>query len=313
MNHPSTATLNQTSASHVILREEALPELVLSRIGGRYSEVLIGREKLEKRNYVDTAEDPLSMTREAKSRCQETIRYLSRLKEVGVSLPAMKVSLDIRQSRPCIVITAEKIKAPHNLIQVAQAAPQEKVTIITGVFTEMMKIVGTQNGARPVGYDSGFDNFVSVGGRCFLVDVFPPRMGYKTLPDRSTEVLPLAERLINYGERENLSPERQAQMQRYYYTPEGTIEHLITWALSSAFATDSEMTWERAKETPLAQEIIATARSVLLAAGNAQLVTHLDEYLTSQRGLQELSYRFMRTPVRLKTALAQWEAVCRLF
>lgn len=287
--------------------------LGVSLMKGRYSEVLVGPSIIEKRNFVDGGGDIMSSAREAAQRLSDVQRYLGELARLGVNVPQTVAELDLTSaSTPTIVLRSEKVAAPHNLIQLATVPWGERCVLISGMLVELLKIVSTQNGETPIGYDSGLDNFVTRDGRCYLVDVYPPRLGFRADADGSTALIDSDMRLINYPEKENLSPARQSQMRRFYYTPEGSIEHFATWAISAALigadsGSDNHACGDRY------QELCSSMGNDLMRGGREDLAQHLYAYLGSERGRSELGYRLIRTPQRFLEARKQWEATCHLF
>lgn len=285
-----------------------------SFVVGRYSEIHVVGDLIVKSNSIGDCSSPESQSTRLVDRKNSVELYYENLKDIRVNMPEMEISLgETIAGLPALIVTAEKISAPNNFIQLPTASASEQTKLIAGMLQELLKVVDTHHTATPIGYDSGFDNFVSHDDKCYLIDIYPPRLGFKRSEDGSVEKLGFSELLINYPEKDNLSPERQNLMRRYYYTPEGAMEHFTTWAIATVFSTDTDCSWEKIKNTAGVSAVKDVIFSTLSTAGKGVLVDHIKSYLNSSSGQQEISYRMPRNAQRYAVLIEQWRNTCHLF
>ena len=282
-------------------------------VSGSYSKINVTDNLIIKTNSIAGLSQPLELHRELLSRKASVEVYYTRLNQIGVTMPETQIAIDTDENEPTLVITAKKIPAPNNFIQLPSASSSTQQSLLAGMLSELIKIINTHPTTTPIGYDSGFDNFISHNQKCYLIDIYPARLGYEVLADGSNKELPSPKLLVNYPEKEALNAVRQTAMRRFYYTPEGTLEHFTTWALGTVFAADPSCNWEKVKSSTTTADVLEVICDTLSSNQKSELIDHLEVYLNSVSGQHELEHRLHSNANRYAKSIKQWRATCHFF
>ena len=281
---------------------------------GSYAEIMLDGQQLVKSNIVGDSTCSEVALEEAKKRVALTEYYHDQLIEADVTLPQTYVCLGRHSSgAPTVEIHAQKISAPNALIKLPTAHLSEQVSTVRAIMKEVVKIIRTQYGDRPIGYDTGFDNFIVVGDCAYLVDIYPPRVAHSVATTGECAPLEQKELLIGYPEAAPLSPKQEEKLKNYYYTPNGTIQHFTLWALAVTHCLHAVAGAADLMNTPRSREITAVVYDVLQGEGTSSLVSSLKSFLISEGGQSELLQFYTKAQERYAIALRTWRTVCHLF
>lgn len=282
---------------------------------GLYSRLSISQDEIVKTIVVgDASAREGGAHDEAHMRTVALVRYQRRLESLGVCMPKTRIEESLSElGAPTIEMVVERIPNATALVTLPLAAAGDQYQFVACITREMTKVIHSQYGEMPVGYDSGFDNFILYGGCCYLIDIYPPRLGYLVRDDGCIERLPPERLLVNYPEVALLPPGKIAELQRCYYTPEGTAEHIAVWAIATACARqdlDAHGHWWRLESAQSATEAVY---DTLRHEGFARSVDPLHSFLSSVRGTEAVRHRHARVQSRFAPAFFQWESICNLF
>ena len=125
--------------------------------------------------------DAANVTGDYQRRVEDTALYYHELRQAGVNVPHSSIRLQLESDRLTVRVDSEYIPQPrHCLLMAAEADARLMVRIMAGVTGEMLKVIATMRGPRPIGYDSGFNNFLyrEEEDRVYCPDFYPPRLGF---------------------------------------------------------------------------------------------------------------------------------------
>ena len=198
---------------------------------------------------------PPERTHELEDRASDINLYCRMLREHGLQVPAADIVVDKPQSQ--IVISMDWVAGPTAFAGLKEGAG-DRAAIVQLLTQAMMRTAISMSSERGIGYDSALENFILAadGSGVHLVDITPPRLMFRLLPNGRTAKIPYDLLLVDYPEKSRLSPAHEAMIRRYYYTPLGTIEHLLAWCITAVVCdhADAASSWRRMAGTKLVRD-----------------------------------------------------------
>jgi molybdopterin-guanine dinucleotide biosynthesis protein A len=223
--------------------------------------------------------------------------YYQSLRAAGVTMPEMTINLDIDFSRSQLELLIDAASLPTHisaLMTSAEAGSDTMERLMQSLTVEMLKVVQTMKTDFPIGYDSGFNNFIYLPseGRISAVDIYPPRLAFGIDSEKQPFPLPSDRLLINYPEMESLDPAQLDRLKRWYYTRAGTLEHIYSWAVASYFADSSRpLTWKDICNEPVPGNLAQLVCDLARQDGFTQEADQLRSWAGSESFQEHISYR----------------------
>jgi len=221
----------------------------------------------------------------------DLVLYADALRGAGLRLPATEVLTSCAGGASTVLVRMDFIEGITAYDALAAASTPDRIGEVTvGIAREIFKITETMYGHRPIGYDTALRNFVisAKDQALYCIDLTPPRLMFSLDASGVEQPLPYPDLLINYPGCHALSPEYEATLRRFYYTPEGTCEHMFAWCVTAATSddTDALRVWKHHRSTGVMLDAIeeglaTSARGRALASSLRERVStgELDAFM----------------------------------
>jgi choline kinase len=166
---------------------------------------------------------------------------------------------------------------------------QDSITLLA--FEETLKILCTEKGTQPIGYDISPQNYIlqhsenDQDRKIYLVDFYPPRL--VVMSEDKTTIL-LHECLVDYPEtKEAAEGERKERLQECYYTSAGMLRQFTHWFVATRYAKNKKNNVDEIVEEskPLLKEMMDRLKN------DSSLLKKFLEYVDGECFKQDLTRR----------------------
>ncbi|MEA3494371.1 MAG: hypothetical protein U9R38_08350 [Candidatus Margulisiibacteriota bacterium] len=269
---------------------------------GNVSRVILnGRSMLVKRMPVPDIMERALLECELKRRRRDLAVYYERLRDAEVNVPHTYIKLSPRgeffpESHGLdrqILLISDEIPALNAFLAVQRTDYDMVTNIILTCFEETLKIARTVESCRPIGADLWLANFVVHENRAWLVDIYPPRLGFRYASGGCPVRLSEHELLINYPEGPELGYEKIARLRGSYYSIQGMIVHFTSCALSAYYSKfDPGLVWDDVRSSDDTGNLVNVILTRLEKSELAKLLGSLSSYFRSRAFYDYMVYRF---------------------
>ncbi|KAL7516636.1 hypothetical protein ACHAWX_001632 [Stephanocyclus meneghinianus] len=234
---------------------------------------------------------------DAESRATDIRKYHHLLEVANVAVPSPLV-VNVKDSN--IVVQSPWIQPMktnrenyHNCFhQIANGDSQLQDAITLSAFEETLKIIRTEKGTQPIGYDISPQNYILQHNendrdqKIYLVDFYPPRIAIMSNDGKS---ILLDECLVDYPEtKEPAEGKRKERLQECYYTSAGMLRQFTHWFVATRYAKNKKSVGGIIKECkPLLNEMMDRLQN----EEDKSLRDKLHEYVHGTCFMQDLKDR----------------------